>query len=106
MDLGTVPAYLEADSPRVNCIEHGVTVTAVPWARHDSRFTQAFEDQAAWLVTHTSRSAVSELMRVAWRTVGGIITRVIREAEAAVDRLSGLRRIGIDEISYRKGTST
>jgi transposase len=103
LDLGSVPVYLEAESPRVNCLEHGVTVTAVPWARHDSRFTQAFEDQTAWLVTHTSRSAVSELMRVAWRTVGGIITRVIHEAEAAVDRLRGLRRIGIDEISYRKG---
>jgi transposase len=103
LDLGNIPVYLKADSPRVNCLEHGVTVTAVPWARHDSRFTQAFEDQTAWLVTHTSRSAVSELMRVAWRTVGGIITRVIREAESKVDRLSGLRRIGIDEISYRKG---
>jgi transposase len=103
LDLGTVPIYLEADAPRVNCLEHGVTVAGVPWARHDSRFTQAFEDQVAWLVTHTSRSAVSELMRVAWRTVGGIITRVVREAEAKVDRLSGLRRIGIDEISYRKG---
>jgi transposase len=42
-------------------------------------------------------------MRVAWRTVGGIIARVIQEAEAKADRLSGLRRIGIDEISYRKG---
>lgn len=103
LDLGSVPVYLEAESPRVNCPEHGVTVTAVPWARHDSRFTQAFEDQTAWLAKHTSRSAVSQLMRVAWRTVGGIITRVIREAEAAGDRLSGLRRIGIDEISYRKG---
>ena len=103
LDLGTIPVYLEAEAPRVNCREHGVTVTAVPWARHDSRFTHAFEDQAAWLVTHTSRSAVSELMRVAWRTVGGIITRVVREAEARVDRLSGLHRIGIDEISYRKG---
>lgn len=103
LDLGTVPVYLEAESPRVNCLEHGVTVAAVPWARHDSRFTQAFEDQTAWLVTQTSRSAVSELMRVAWRTVGGIITRVVHEAEVAVDRLAGLRRIGIDEISYRKG---
>jgi transposase len=103
LDLGSIPVYLEAEAPRVNCLEHGVTVAAVPWARHDSRFTQAFEDQTAWLVTRTSRSAVSELMRVAWRTVGGIITRVVREAEAAVDRLSGLRRIGIDEISYRKG---
>ena len=52
--------YLEAEAPRVgNCPEHGVTVSAVPWARHGSRFTRAFEDQAGWLVTHTSRSAVS-----------------------------------------------
>jgi transposase len=42
-------------------------------------------------------------MRVAWRTVGGIIGRVAAEAEAGVDRFRGLRRIGIDEISYRKG---
>ena len=35
--------------------------------------------------------------------MGGIITRVIRDAETRVDRLSGLRRIGIDKISYRKG---
>jgi transposase len=46
---------------------------------------------------------VSELLRVAWRSVAGIVTRVVQEAEAAVDRLSGLRRIGIDEISHRKG---
>lgn len=103
LDLGTVQVYLQAEAPRVACPEHGVTVTAVPWARHDSRFTRAFEDQAGWLVTHTSRSAVSELMRVAWRTVGGIITRVVREAESVVDRLAGLRRIGIDEISHRRG---
>lgn len=103
LDLGTVEVYLKAEAPRVSCPEHGVTVAAVPWARHDSRFTRAFEDQAGWLVTHTSRSAVSELMRVAWRSVGAIITRVVREAEASSDRLSGLRRIGIDEISHRKG---
>ena len=45
-------------------------------------------------------------MRVAWRTVGGIITRVVREAESVVDRLAGLRRIGIDEISHRRGPTT
>jgi transposase len=43
------------------------------------------------------------LLRIAWRSVGGIVGRVVAEAEAAVDRLAGLRRIGIDEISHRKG---
>ena len=41
--------YLAAPAPRVTCAEHGVTVIAVPWARHGSRFTIAFEDTAAWL---------------------------------------------------------
>ena len=43
-------------------------------------------------------------MRTGWRTVGAIIGRVVADAEAAApDRLDGLRRIGIDEISYRVG---
>jgi transposase len=40
---------------------------------------------------------------VAWRTIGSIITRVNNDVEAVVDRLDGLRRIGIDEISYKRG---
>ncbi|MBD4479278.1 ISL3 family transposase, partial [Xanthomonas citri pv. citri] len=47
--------------------------------------------------------AVTELMRIAWRTVGAIITRVWADVEALGDRFAGLRRIGIDEISYKKG---
>jgi transposase len=58
----------------------------------------------AWLATRCSKSAVTELMRVAWRTVGSIITRVWADVRAAVgDGLDGLTRIGIDEISYRRG---
>ena len=43
------------------------------------------------------------LLHIAWRSVSGIVTRVVAERAGAVDRLAGLRRIGIDEISYRKG---
>jgi transposase len=103
LDLGTTFAFVEADAPRVTCRRHGVVVVAVPWARHDSRFTGAFEDQVAWLAVNTSKTAVAELMRVAWRTVGGVIERVAAEAMREVDLLDGLRRIGIDEISHRKG---
>jgi transposase len=105
LDLGVVRAFLEADAPRVACREHGVVVAQVPWARHDSGFTRAFEDTAAWLATHTSRVAVAELLRVAWRTVGRIVARVAQEAETStgIDRLAGLRRIGIDEISHKRG---
>jgi transposase len=103
LDLGTTFAFVEAEAPRVTCRRHGVVVCAVPWARHGSRFTRAFEDQAAWLAVNTSKTAVAALMRIAWRTVGGICERVAAEARRDVDLLDGLRRIGIDEISHRKG---
>lgn len=103
LDLGFIPTCLEADAPRVRCPEHGVTVVAFPWARHRARHTTVFEDHCAWLAAHCSRSAVEELMRIAWRTVGAIVTRVVADAHARSDPLEGLRRIGIDEISYKKG---
>jgi transposase len=78
-------------------------VAAVPWARHGAGHTLAFDDTVAWLAAHTSKSAVVSLMRLAWRTVGAIVGRVVADAVATSDRLAGLRRIGIDEISHRKG---
>lgn len=103
LDLGTTLAFVEAQAPRVTCRRHGVVVCAVPWARHDARFTRAFEDQVAWLAVNTSKTAVAQLMRVAWRTVGQICERVAAETAGQRDLLSGLRWIGIDEISHRKG---
>ena len=103
LDLGTTFAYVEADAPRASCREHGVVVCAVPWARHRSRFTRAFEDETAWLAVHCSKSAVAQLMRISWRTVGGICERVAADAQREVDLLAGLKRIGIDEISHRVG---
>jgi transposase len=103
LDLGTTLAFVEAGAPRVTCQRHGVVVCAVPWARHGSRFTRAFEDQTAWLAVHCSKTAVAQLMRIAWRTVGTIIERVADQAQREVDLLAGLTRIGIDEISHRRG---
>jgi transposase len=103
LDLGTLQCFLQADAPRVNCPEHGPTVAQVPWARHGAGHTREFDDQVAWLVTHTAKSTVVDLMRVAWRTVGSIITRVVDDGRAAHDPFDNLTRIGIDEISYKKG---
>jgi transposase len=103
LDLGTVRVVLEADAPRVRCPEHGPTVAAVPWARHGAGHTTVFDEQVAWLATQCSKSAVTELMRIAWRTVGAIITRVWADVEALHDRFADLRRLGIDEISYKRG---
>jgi transposase len=42
-------------------------------------------------------------MRTSWRSVGSILERVCAEARRRVDLLDGLKRIGIDEISHRRG---
>jgi transposase len=103
LDLGTVTAWLEADAPRVSCPEHGVVVAAVPWARHGAGHTRYFDDQVAWLAAACSKTTITQLMRISWRTVGHIIARVTAEQLAGVDPLAGLTRIGIDEISYKRG---
>ena len=103
LDAGTTKVFIEADAPRVGCRTHGQTVAQVPWARHGVGHTRDFDAMAAWLAVRTSKSATCQLLGVAWRTIGSIITRVNNDVEATFDRLEGLRRIGIDEISYKRG---
>jgi len=103
LDLGTIRVFLEAEMHRVSCRDHGVVAERVPWARHGSWFTRDFEDTVGWLACATSKSAICALMRIEWRTVGSIVTRLQAEIDTQVDRFAGLRRIGIDEISYKKG---
>jgi transposase len=103
LDAGTTRVFLQAAAPRVSCPVHGVVVAAVPWARHGSRFTSAFEDTVAWLACHAAFTVLAALLRITWRSVAAVITRVVAARAAQSDRLTGLRRIGVDEISYRKG---
>ena len=103
-DIGnSIPVYVESEAPRVECPEHGVVVSQVPWARHGSGFTKNMEDSAVWLSLYMSKKAVSEYLRVKWETVGSIIGRVVKELSAGTDRFDDLVNIGIDETSYKKG---
>ena len=103
-DIGnSIPVYVESEAPRVDCPEHGVVVSQVPWARHGSGFTKNMEDSAVWLSLYMSKKAVSEFLRVKWETVGSIIGRVVKELSAGTDRFEDLVNIGIDETSYKKG---
>ena len=98
LDWGTVQVVLEADAPRVNCAVHGPTVLAVPWARHHAGHTYAFDDTVAWLAVACSKTAVCQLMRIAWRTVGTIVAWVWATPTKSIDRFATVRRIGINDI--------
>jgi transposase len=102
--LGTwgCPVWLEGPICRLRCPTcQAVRTEAVAWARPGSAFTRTFEDAVAVLAQKLNHTEVAELTGVAWATVGNIAERIVVE-ELDPDRLEGLRRIGVDEISYRK----
>jgi len=101
LDMGGMRVELSYDLRRVDCARCGVCTELVPWADPGSAFTRPFEQQVGYLAQRMDKTAVVELMGISWRTVGSIVERVV-ERLSPDDRLSGLRTIGIDELSYRR----
>lgn len=103
LDVHGKRCFLEYAVPRIECAAHGKITAAVPWARHDDRFTLPFEDHAAWLAGQMPWTKASAELRITWEALANIVVRVTREAAARLDRLEGMRMIGIDEKSWGKG---
>ena len=103
LDLGAARLYLEAEIRRLTCRRcRRVRTETVPWARPGARFTRDFEDVVAYLAQRTDKTTITRLLRCSWEAVAAITVRVV--AEHVDDaRLDDLYRIGIDEVSYRKG---
>ena len=101
LDLAGMRLELRYDIKRVDCQLCGVHVEKVPWAGTGYNFTYAFEEQVAYLAQRLSKTDVSELMRIQWRTVGDIVHRVVTRMKRK-DPLDGLTHIGVDELCYRK----
>src|SRR5664280_2700978 len=72
-------------------------------ARSGGKCTYLLEDTCAWLAKNMALTAVTVFLRLSWRTVAAIVARVVQDLTGKTDQLDGLTRIGIDEISYRKG---
>jgi transposase len=103
LDLGGIRTDLRYELRRVRCPSCGVRVEAVPWAAAGSGFTLPFEAHTAYLAQRSDRTTVTNLMRIAWRTVGAVVQRIVERHDAQCDdRLDGLRFIGVDELSYRR----
>lgn len=101
LDVAGLELLLRYELRRVSCPRCGVVVEMVPWAHADTGFTGEFEEAIAYLAQRTDQTTVSRLMRVTWRTVGRIVTRVVARLGPG-DPLEGLTHIGIDELSYRR----
>jgi transposase len=103
LDVGFATCELVADARRITCPTHGPTVAQVPWARHDSAFTRAFEDLVVHDAIVGNKQAAADRYGISWRAVNNACVRVAAEALDRVDLLDGLVAIAIDEVKYKKG---
>lgn len=103
LDAGYATVEIVAVARRVDCSECGPTVAAVPWARHASSFTRAFEDLVVHDAIVGNKQAAADRYGVSWRAVNNMCVRVASEALGRVDLLDGLVAVAIDEVKYKKG---
>jgi len=103
VDVGFATCDLIADARRVDCPVCGPTVAQVPWARHDSSFTRAFEDLVVHDAIVGNKQAAADRYAISWRAVNNMCERVATEALGRVDLLDGLIAVAIDEVKYKKG---
>lgn len=103
LNFATTRVFLEADVYRLECRGCGLVRTEqVPWARPGARLTRDFEDVIGWLAQRADKTTVAQLLGCAWETIDRVAKRLVHE-HLDDTRLDNLYRIGIDEISYKRG---
>jgi transposase len=103
LDFGACQVWLEADVYRIDCNTCArVRTEQVPWARPAARHSRDFDDVVAWLAQRMDKTSVARLLRCSWEAVDRIVRRVVDE-NIDDTRLDNLFRIGVDEISYKRG---
>ncbi len=75
----------------------------MPWARHDTVFTRAFEDVVVHDAVRSNKASAARRYGLTWRAVDGMCTRLLAEDMDRVDLLEGLIAVAIDEVKSKKG---
>ncbi len=103
LDFFQFEAWLHADVPRIACASCGKTTQmVVPWARPGSGFTAAFEALALALCRELPVRQAAALLRCADKQLWRRIEFYVDQARALED-FAGVRIVGIDETSLRRG---
>ena len=103
LDFFQYEAWLHADVPRIACKACGKTSQInVPWAREGSGFTALFEALALSLCQQLPMRQAAALLRCSDKQLWRRIEHYVSQARA-LDDMSEVRTVGIDETSLRKG---
>jgi len=103
LDFFQFEAWLHANVPRIQCSGCGKTTQmTVPWAREGSGFTLLFEALGLSLCRELPVSQAANHLRVASKRLWRRIRHYVQAARAK-DDMSGVRHIGVDETSVKRG---
>ena len=105
LDTMQFTTLIRARTPRSQCPEHGVKTMQVAWAAPQGRFTLLFERFAVEvLLASASVSQACALLGLSWDTAQEIMRRAV---ERGLERrqLEGLKYLGMDEKSFKRGQS-
>ena len=86
----------------ITCPTHGRVQEHIPWADAFARITYRLEYLVLVYSQLMTQKAAAELLRIPRSTFSDILHRTITRVRDG-HRVRGLKAIGIDEISYRKG---
>ena len=105
LDTMQFTTLIRARTPRSDCAEHGVKTMTVPWAAPQGRFTLLFECFAVEvLLASASVSQACQLLGIGWDTAQEIMRRAV-ERGLEWRQLEGLKHLGMDEKSFKRGQS-
>jgi transposase len=103
LDFFQFEAWLHAEVPRVDCSACGKTTQVdVPWARPGSGFTLLFEALALTMCQTLPVAKAAAHLRVASKRLWRRIEHYVQMARAK-DEMKGIKLIGIDDTSLRRG---
>ena len=102
VSLWNIPVFFLYAPRRVDCPPCGVIVELMPWAAGKSHITVAF----AWFLQSWAKvlswTETGRRFRVSWHVVFEAVRHAVEWGRAHQD-LDGIRCIGVDELSWKKG---
>jgi len=105
LDTMQFTTLIRARTPRSDCPEHGVKTMKVPWAHPQARFTLLFERFAVdVLLASASVSQACDLLGIGWDAAQEIMRRAVKRGLER-RQLEGLKYLGMDEKSFKRGQS-
>ena len=100
LDTCQYKTILEADVPRVECPEHGVVATSVPWAEPNSGFTAMFKALVIDRLKKASTAAVWRLMGLSWNAIDRTMQQAVKRGLARRGEICA-RHLGVDETAFK-----